>query len=234
MTFDRPIVASCLLAVAALLVACDTDDGRQLRPPTEAQRAAMTTTTTTDASVVSQIPEVPGAGGATAATVGAGAGAGAGSTVPPASDAAAPAFTLTAPWPDGGPIDARFTCDGEDISPALSWTAPPEGTAELALLVTDDDAGGFVHWAVAGIPAAAGGVAEGEAIPGAIEGVTSFGEAGWGGPCPPSGTHTYRFSLYALSQQAEVSDGFGSADLAVYTASASLALAEVTGTYARP
>jgi hypothetical protein len=229
-TFDRPIVASCLLAVAALLAACDTDDGRQLRPPTDAQRAAMTTTTTTDAAPV---PEVPGAAVGTAGTGGT-AGSGAVTSVPPATDVAAPAFALTAPWPDGGPIDARFTCDGEDISPALSWTAPPEGTAELALMVTDDDAGGFVHWAVAGIPAAAGGIAEGATVPGAIEGVTSFGEAGWGGPCPPSGTHTYRFSLYALSQQAEVSEGFGSADLAVYTASASLTLAEATGTYARP
>ncbi len=230
MTFDRPIVASCLLAVAALLAACDTDDGRQLRPPTDAQRAAMTTTTTTDAAPV---PEVPGAVVGTAGTGGT-AGSGAVTSVPPATDVAAPTFTLTTPWPDGGPIDARFTCDGEDISPALSWTAPPEGTAELALMVTDDDAGGFVHWAVAGIPAAAGGIAEGETIPGAIEGVTSFGEPGWGGPCPPSGTHTYRFSLYALSQQAEVSEGFGSADLAVYTASASLTVAEATGTYARP
>jgi Raf kinase inhibitor-like YbhB/YbcL family protein len=191
----------------------------------------MTTTTTTDAAPV---PEVPGAAVGTAGPAGSGAGSGAVTSVPPASDAAAPAFTLTAPWPDGGPIEARFTCDGEDISPALSWTAPPEGTAELALLVTDDDAGGFVHWAVAGIAAAAGGIAEGETIPGAIEGVTSFGEAGWGGPCPPSGTHTYRFSLYALAQQAEVAEGFGSADLAVYTASASLTVAEVTGTYARP
>jgi Raf kinase inhibitor-like YbhB/YbcL family protein len=230
-TFDRPIVASCLLAVAALLAACDTDDGQQLRPPTDAQRAAMTTTTTTDAAPV---PEVPGAAVGTAGPAGSGSGGGAVSSVPPASDAAAPTFTLTAPWPDGGPIEARFTCDGEDISPALSWTAPPEGTAELALMVTDDDAGGFVHWAVAGIPAAAGGIAEGETVPGAIEGVTSFGEAGWGGPCPPSGTHTYRFSLYALAQQAEVAEGFGSADLAVYTASASLTVAEVTGTYARP
>jgi Raf kinase inhibitor-like YbhB/YbcL family protein len=211
-TFDRPIAATCLLAVATLLAACDTDDGRELRPPTDAQRAAMTTTTTSIAS----------------------AGTGIVTTVPPASDAAAAALTLTAPWADGGPIDARFTCDGEDLSPALSWTAPPEGTAELVLLVTDDDAGGFVHWAVAGIAPAAGGVGEGATIAGAIEGVNSFGEDGWGGPCPPSGTHTYRFSLYALSQQAEVAEGFGSADLAVYTDTSSLAVSEVTGTYARP
>jgi Raf kinase inhibitor-like YbhB/YbcL family protein len=214
-TFDRRFAAASLAVLAAVLAACDTDDGRQLREPTDAQRAAMTptpSTIATDGSVV----------------------AGPLTTLPPASDAAAAPFTLTTPWADGGVIDARYTCDDEDISPALSWTAPPEGTVELALLVTDDDAGGFVHWAVAGIPPSAGGVAEGTPIAGAIEGVNSFGEAGWGGPCPPEGTHTYRFSLYALSQQAEVAEGFGSADLATYTESASLGVAEVTGTYARP
>jgi Raf kinase inhibitor-like YbhB/YbcL family protein len=196
---------TAVVVVTAAVAACDTNDGRQLQPPTEEQRAAMTTTTTTLAE---------------------------GAIV---TQSAVPSpFTLTAPWGDGGAIDPRFTCDGEDISPALSWTAPPAGTVELALLVTDDDAGGFVHWAVAAIAPSASGVAEGAPIPGAIEGVTSFGETGWGGPCPPSGVHTYRFSLYALSQQAEVTEGFGAADLAVYTDSSSLAVAEVTGTYERP
>ena len=204
-TFGRSVLVTACVVVAGALAGCDTNDGRQLQPPTEEQRAAMTTTATTLA---------------------------AGASVNPT---AAPApFTLTAPWAEGAAIDPRFTCDGEDISPALSWTAPPAGTVELALLVTDDDAGGFVHWAVAGIAPTASGVAEGTPIPGAIEGVTSFGETGWGGPCPPSGTHTYRFSLYALSQQTEVAEGFGAADLAVYTDSASLAVAEVTGTYERP
>jgi Raf kinase inhibitor-like YbhB/YbcL family protein len=208
------MVLTLAVVGAGLLAACDTDDGRQLRPPTEAERAAMTTTTSS--SVVPGLPPEVGAAGTLAAGT---------EAVP---------FTMTAPWADGGAIDPRFTCDGEDISPALSWTAPPAGTVELALLVTDDDAGGFVHWAVAGIPPSAGGVAEGTPIPGAVEGVTSFGETGWGGPCPPSGTHTYRFSLYALSQQSEVAQGFGAADLTVYTDSASLAVAETTGTYARP
>jgi Raf kinase inhibitor-like YbhB/YbcL family protein len=209
-TFGRSVLVPALVVMAGALASCDTNDGRQLQPPTEEQRAAMTTTTSTLA----------------------GAPPGVATTLTPGT-AAAP-FTLTAPWADGGAIDPRFTCDGEDISPALSWTAPPAGTVELALLVTDDDAGGFVHWAVAGIAPSASGVAEGAQIPGAIEGVTSFGETGWGGPCPPEGTHTYRFSLYALSQQAELSEGFGAADLAVYTDSSSLAVAEVTGTYERP
>jgi Raf kinase inhibitor-like YbhB/YbcL family protein len=210
-TFARPVFAVAVALGAGILGGCDTDDGRQLEPPTEEQRAAMTTTTSTIAGAP------PAAGVAT--------------SLSPASVAGP--FTMTAPWADGAAIEARFTCDGEDISPALSWTAPPAGTVELALLVTDDDAGGFVHWSVAGIAPTAGGVAEGASIPGGIEGVTSFGETGWGGPCPPSGTHTYRFSLYALSQQAEVNEGFGAAELSVYTDTSALAVAETTGTYTR-
>jgi Raf kinase inhibitor-like YbhB/YbcL family protein len=207
-------VAGCLAVVALLgaVSACDTDDGRQLRPPTSEQRAALTTTTTTT-------------------TTGAVGTAGAGAVT---SDPAAAPFSITAPWADGAAIDRRYTCDGQDVSPALSWTAPPPGTVELALLVTDDDAADFVHWAVAGIPPQAGGVAQGATIEAAIQGQTSFGQTGWGGPCPPKGRHTYRFSLYALSQQAEVADGFAAADLQVYTDTSSLAVAEVTGTYERP
>jgi Raf kinase inhibitor-like YbhB/YbcL family protein len=216
-TFDRSRVAGCLVVVALLgaLSACDTDDGRQLQPPTSDQRAALTTTTATAVGP--------------AGTAGA-AGAGAATTVPASATGA---FSITAPWADGTAIDIRYTCDGEDVSPALSWTAPPPGTVELALLVTDDDAADFVHWAVAGISPQAGGVGQGAAIEGAIEGQTSFGETGWGGPCPPSGQHTYRFSLYALSQQAEVTDGFAAADLQVYTDTSALAVAETTGTYSR-
>jgi Raf kinase inhibitor-like YbhB/YbcL family protein len=191
------------------LSACDTDDGRQLRPPTSDQRAALTTTTTTLA---------PAAQGL-ATTL---------SPAPPAQ-----AFTMTAPWADGGAMDAQYTCDGKDVSPALSWTAPPQGTVELALLVTDDDAADFVHWAVAGIAPQAGGVAQGAKISGAVEGESSFGETGWGGPCPPAGKHRYRFALYALSQQAEMGKGFAPAALQVYTRTSSLSVTEVTGTYER-
>jgi Raf kinase inhibitor-like YbhB/YbcL family protein len=208
-------LAAVVIAAVGMLAGCDTDDGRQLEPPTEEQRAAMTTTTSSPTTLAAGAPLDVGAAGSQAPTT-----------------TAAP-FTLTAPWPEGGAIEARFTCDGADISPALSWTAPPAGTVELALLVTDDDAGGFVHWAIAGIAPTAGGIAEGGTLQGAVEGETSFGETGWGGPCPPSGTHTYRFTLYALSQQAEVADGFGASELSVYTDTSLVAVAETTGTYTR-
>jgi Raf kinase inhibitor-like YbhB/YbcL family protein len=143
------------------------------------------------------------------------------------------ALSLQAPWPDRGPIDIRFTCDGGDRSPSLTWTAPPAGTVELVLLVTDDDADDFVHWAVAAIPPTAGEVGEGAQITGATEGRNDFGNPGWGGPCPPSGTHTYRFALYALGQQAELPDEFGGGDLKALADSTSIAVAETTGTYTR-
>ena len=153
----------------------------------------------------------------------------------PSTTSIAPAFALQLPWAPGDPIDVRFTCHGEDRSPLLVWSAPPAGTVEMALLVTDDDADGFIHWAVAGIAPSSGENGEGAQITGALEGTNDFGRPGWGGPCPPSGAaHTYRFRLYALSQQAELPDGFTGADLEAVAGPAALAVAESTGTYASP
>lgn len=206
-----------LLAAVAVpaAAACDTGDGKTLRPPTSDERLAMPTTTTTITS--SLVPTPTGVDGATATTA-----------------VSAAAFTMAVPWANGGLIDARFTCDGAGLSPLLTWTAPPAGTVELALLVTDDDADGYVHWAVAGIPPTAGEKGEGATITGALEGVTDAGVTGWSGPCPPvGGPHTYRFTMYALGQQAELPDGFTGAELAAIAGPASIAITEVTGSYIR-
>jgi Raf kinase inhibitor-like YbhB/YbcL family protein len=212
----RPAAAlAAMLALAGLATACDKGDGRTMRPPTEAQRVAMPTTTTTTT--------IPGILDPTARLA---------TTVPPTTATAA--FALTLPWAEGAAIPPEFTCDGADRSPPLSWTPPPPGTVELALLVTDDNANGYVHWAVAGIPSAAGQTTEGAPIPGAVEGVNGFGKPGWGGPCPPKGAaHTYRFRLYALSQQAELPTDFTGQDLASVAENAAVTIAEGTGTYAR-
>lgn len=211
------VLAAALVTAAA---GCDTGDGKTMRPPTSEQRANVPTTTTT-------APSVPVAG-----DVDGGAGTFAPATIP-ASVAAAP-FMVSVPWANGGIIDARFTCDGADLSPLMTWTAPPAGTVELALLVTDDDADGYVHWAVAGIPATAGEKGEGATITGALEGVNDAGTVGWTGPCPPDGApHTYRFTLYALDQQAELPDDFTGTELAAVAGAASTAIAELTGTYTR-
>jgi phosphatidylethanolamine-binding protein (PEBP) family uncharacterized protein/LysM repeat protein len=109
---------------------------------------------------------------------------------------------FTGPWDDGAAIPATYTCDGADDTPLLTWAAPPDGTAELALSVTDLDAAGFVHWLVVGLPAQAGVRGGGEPTVVGTEAINSFGDPGWGGPCPPpgDGPHTYVFTLHLLDQ----------------------------------
>jgi Raf kinase inhibitor-like YbhB/YbcL family protein len=101
----------------------------------------------------------------------------------------------------GGPIPAEFTCRGADRSPALSWSGVPAGTAAIVLFVDDPDGRDWVHWSVLDLPAGDGGLPRGVA-PSADppqQGRNDFGRIGYGGPCPPSGTHRYRFTLYALA-----------------------------------
>ncbi len=207
-------VATVLVVIAA---ACDTDDGKTLRPPTSSERVAMPTTTTSttvpgtglDAGAVTSFPGLTGSSGI----------------------ATAP-FTMIVPWAEGAAIDAAFTCDGADVSPLISWTAPPAGTVEMALLMVDESAD-FIHWAVVGIPPTAGQKPQGTPFAGAIEGTNSFGNVGYQGPCPPAGAaHTYRFMLYALSQQAELPDVFTGQDLESVAGPAAIDVADVSGTYA--
>jgi Raf kinase inhibitor-like YbhB/YbcL family protein len=118
----------------------------------------------------------------------------------PSTSAAGP-FTLSSPsFAAGGAIPREFTCDGADGSPALAWSGAPAGTAALVLIVDDPDARDFVHWIVLDVPAADGGLPKGVDPRAATprQGTNDFGQPGWGGPCPPSGTHHYRFTLTAL------------------------------------
>ena len=111
----------------------------------------------------------------------------------------------SAAFQTGQPIPARFTCDGDDVSPPLSWTGAPASTKSLALIVDDPDAPSktWVHWVVWNIPPALIELPEGvsgsaTALQSAREGFTDFRKTGYGGPCPPSGVHRYMFKLYAL------------------------------------
>lgn len=102
---------------------------------------------------------------------------------------------------DGGSIPRRHSCDGPDVSPALDWAGAPEGTVAFALIVDDPDARGFVHWLAFDIPGEQASLAEGASGGGGFaEGRNDFGRPGWGGPCPPSGTHRYVFELFALDR----------------------------------
>jgi len=106
----------------------------------------------------------------------------------------------------GGTIPAMYTCDGANVSPALSWSAPPPGTAGIAILVTDPDAPGgtFIHWVAYNISPGTRGIPAGgprrTVLPaGSVQGTNDFGGPGYGGPCPPRGRpHHYYFTVYAL------------------------------------
>lgn len=134
----------------------------------------------------------------------------------------------------GESIPARFTCDGEDRSPALTWSGVPAGAKSLVLVCDDPDApmGIWIHWIVANIPPAAIGIPENGPLPeGAVEIKNSFGRTSYGGPCPPSGTHRYYFRLYALD--AERIEGLSLNNYRSLLPSHALAQAEWMGTYRR-
>jgi Raf kinase inhibitor-like YbhB/YbcL family protein len=113
------------------------------------------------------------------------------------------AFRLSSPaFAAGGSIPAAYTCDGAGGSPALAWSGVPAGTKALVLTVTDPDASGFAHWIVLDLSPSTTGLARGAGAAGGSlhQGTNGFGDVGWGGPCPPGGTHRYRFTLYALAR----------------------------------
>ncbi|TSC76283.1 MAG: PEBP family protein [Parcubacteria group bacterium Gr01-1014_31] len=103
---------------------------------------------------------------------------------------------------DGELMPSTFTCDGQDVAPQLGWRNVPEGTKSFALRCFDPDApgGGFTHWLVANLPHTCRQLPRGGPLPdAAVEVLNDFGKTGYGGPCPPSGTHRYEFTLYALN-----------------------------------
>jgi hypothetical protein len=150
---------------------------------------------------------------------------------------ASPAFR------NNGRIPPKYTCDGANVSPALSWPAPPKGTVELALTCDDPDApgGNFVHWVLYGLPPSRQSLPEGipasEMLPklgGARHGRTDFGRIGYGGPCPPKGpSHHYHFRLYALGASTNLAPGAAEAELARAMRGHILSQAELVGLYSR-
>jgi len=151
-------------------------------------------------------------------------------------------ISLTSPaFAEGAAIPRRFTCDGEDLSPPLAWSEPPEGTRAFALVVDDPDAPGgtFTHWLVYDLPADArslpeGVPAESELPGGGRQGENDFGRTGYGGPCPPRGEqHRYRFAVYALDAPLGLPPGAGRGEVLEAIAGHALARGMLTGTYRR-
>jgi Raf kinase inhibitor-like YbhB/YbcL family protein len=168
----------------------------------------------------------------------AGCGGGDDETVTGPPPSAPEEIRLTSPaFEEGGAIPERFTCDGKDVSPPLAWSGAPRTAGEYALLVEDPDAPGatFVHWILLDIDVATSRLAEGERPPGTTEAKTSFGDEGYGGPCPPEGDepHRYVFTLFALHGALDVSPGASPEEVRAAIGDGALARGQLTGRYGR-
>jgi Raf kinase inhibitor-like YbhB/YbcL family protein len=148
-------------------------------------------------------------------------------------------ITSTA-FAEGSMIPKRYTCDGEDVSPPLAWTGVPDGTKSLALICDDPDApmGTWVHWVLFNIPADIKDLPT--SVPpqkviesGAKHGINDFRKFGYGGPCPPGGTHRYYFKLYALDTELELEPGITKAQLLKAMEGHILAQGQLMGRYKR-
>ena len=216
------------MSALVVIAGCDTGDGKQLKDFDPADSPSQTTVPPTVEDELSIEPTsdfgLPG------------------TASPAASDSLAGSietFSLVAPWLDGGDIDPRHTCDGLDVSPALSWGAVPPGTAEIAIAMVDDsavsDGQPFVHWVIGGLDPAEIALVEGDVPPGAAQALNFFGDVGYGGPCPPPGDdpHLYRITAYALNQQLELADGDLATEFLATIATISIASTDVTGNFQR-
>jgi Raf kinase inhibitor-like YbhB/YbcL family protein len=138
---------------------------------------------------------------------------------------------------NGQPIPRKYSGEGEDISPPLSWNGIPEGTEEIAIICDDPDAPTpepWVHWVVYGISPDKTSLPEGS-VEGAKEGTTNFDGKGYGGPYPPKGhgVHHYHFKLYALDQKLDLGPGATKTHLLKEIAGHVLDEGELIGTYKR-
>ena len=154
------------------------------------------------------------------------------------------AFSLSSPaFKEGATIPGKYTCDGADVSPSLSWSGAPPGTVTFALIADDPDApaGTWVHWVLYDLPAATTQLAENversdapASLGGARQGRTDFRRPGYGGPCPPPGpAHRYFFKLYALDAPLKLQAGATKWDVEAAMQGHVLGTAQLMGTYAR-
>lgn len=141
---------------------------------------------------------------------------------------------------EGGMIPRKHTCDGPNSSPQLSWTETPPKTKSFALICDDPDApaGTWVHWVMYGIPPSVSELPENALktrtlASGALQGTNDFRQIGYGGPCPPGGTHRYYFKLYALDTELSLEPGRTKADVVKAMEGHVLTEAQLMGRYKR-
>lgn len=158
------------------------------------------------------------------------------------SERPAMSFTLdTKAFPRGGNIPAKYTCSGDDVSPALSWSGAPQGTQSFALILEDPDApsGTFTHWVLYDLPAGAQQLPENvpktdDLSTGGRQGRNDFRRTGYGGPCPPPGKpHRYFFRLHALNSALNLPAGASRRELESAMRGRVLSQAELMGKFAR-
>lgn len=156
---------------------------------------------------------------------------------------ASPISTLSltsSAFSSGDGIPRKYSCDGDDLSPPLAWGDVPQNAAGLVLIVDDPDApaGTWVHWVLFNIPAETQALledvpAEAELPDGSTHGANSWKRLGYGGPCPPGGTHRYFFKLYALDAQLSLEAGVTKQDVLDAMEGHVLAQGELMGTFSR-
>lgn len=214
----RLVLLTSALAMLVFASSCN-DDGRTLREPADGfEGVSISPPSTLD-------PDDPGF-----------------DTLPPAEttppEATFPPIeetdVVTAPWADGEAIDGRYTCEGRNVAPALSWTAAPQDTAEIAITLEDLDSPTFVHWIIAGISPETVSLDEGTVPIGAYEATNGLGDIGYTGPCPSAGSeHLYLITVHYLGVPTGLLDGVPGDELYARIATVEVATAEVTGTFSR-
>jgi hypothetical protein len=145
---------------------------------------------------------------------------------------------VTSPaFKEGAMIPGEYTCTGRNISPALKWEGLPEGCVSIAIVMDDPDAPGgtWLHWLIWNIDPAPGEIPKAldAASIGAVVGKNSWRKAEYGGPCPPGGTHRYRFKVYALGAQVDLEAGSGKRKLMKAIKDITLAEFTLTGRYSK-
>ena len=143
-------------------------------------------------------------------------------------------FTIAAPWEEGGPIDALFTCDGSKLSPSFDIAGLPEGTVTWGLSIVDQTASDAAHWVASNIDPAITHVDAGVVPAGAVQSLNRVNKVGYAAPCPKAGEpHTFVLTVYAVSQQLEVTDGMDAKTMLTSLEAGSLGITSITFTVTR-
>ena len=143
-------------------------------------------------------------------------------------------LTIAAPWEDGEQIDAQFTCDGSKLSPSFDIAGLPDGTVTWGLSIVDQMALDAAHWVAANIDPVINHVDAGVVPAGAVQSLNRLQKVGYAAPCPKAGEpHTYVLTVYAVSQQLEVSDGMDAETMLTSLEAGSLGITSTTFTFTR-